>query len=249
MTTLVTGAAGTIGRSLAPRLAQAGLSLRLTDVTLIDEVPAGCEARSADLRDFAQVRAVTEGVAAVVHLGAIASEAPFPDIAEHNIRGSYHVLEAARRHGVARVVLASSNHVTGFYPCRHTVGPADPVKPDTFYGVSKATLEALGYLYARKHGLQVVCLRIGSFRDQPSHPRERATWLSPADAARLVRAALHAPLGEKRFLTTYGMSDNPDAWWTRHGWDTLGYQPRDTPDGDLPPPDLDDLQGGPFVDK
>lgn len=248
MTVLLTGAAGHIGGVLAPALAREGLDVRLTDVTPIDDVPAGCTARTADLREYDQVRALTEGASAVVHLGAIPSEAPFEDIMENNIRTAHNVLEAARQCGVSRVVLASSLHATGFYPGRETVRPADPVRPDTFYGVSKVTLEALGYLYARKCGLDVVCLRIGSFEAEPSGSRHRATWLSYDDAVRLVLAALRGPLPDERFLVTYGVSDVPESWMSRDGWDIIGYEPQDVPYG-LSAPDPEELQGNPFTDE
>lgn len=250
MTVLLTGAAGHIGSVLAPALADAGHRVRLTDVTPIDDVPRGCEAGAADLRDFDQAMAVTDGASAVVHLGGIPHEAPFPDIADNNIRTAHNVLEAARQCDVGRVVLASSIHVTGFYPARETVGPDDPVRPDTFYGVSKVALEALGYLYARKCGMEVVCLRIGSFEAEASAPRHRATWLSYGDGARLVLASLRAALPddpEGRFLIAYGTSDVPEPWMSRAGWDVLGYEPQNVPYG-LPAPDLDDVHGGPFAE-
>jgi uronate dehydrogenase len=101
-------------------------------------------------------------VDAAVHLAGIPDEDTFERILDVNVRGSYHVLEAARRQGCSRVVLASSAHVTGFYPTRQRIGPEVPVRPDSYYGVGKAFVENLGRLYADKHGLQVVCVRIVS---------------------------------------------------------------------------------------
>ena len=47
-------------------------------------------------------------------------------------------------------------------------------RPDSRYGVSKVFGEAVGALYADKHGLGVTCLRIGNFGDVPlDQPRER----------------------------------------------------------------------------
>lgn len=246
MTVLLTGAAGRVGSVLAPAFTREGLNVRLTDATPIDDVPPGYERTAADLRDFEAVRAVTTGVSAVVHLGAIPCEARFPDIMDHNIATTYNVLEAARQCRVRRVVLASSIHATGYYPAGATVRPDDPVRPDTFYGVSKVTLEALGYLYARKCGLEVVCLRIASFEREPSAPRHRATWLSHGDGVRLFLAALRAELPEKRFIVAYGTSDVPESWLSREGWDVLGYEPRDVPKG-LATHDSDEVHGGEFA--
>ena len=41
---------------------------------------------------------------------------PFDEIAGPNLHGVFHVFDACRRHGVARIVYASSNHATGMYP-------------------------------------------------------------------------------------------------------------------------------------
>src|SRR5215470_6984627 len=67
-------------------------------------------------------------------------------------------VEAARRRGVERVVFASSNHAIGYYPRQRRIGTHDPVRPDSRYGVSKAFGEALGALYAYKHGLRVTSI-------------------------------------------------------------------------------------------
>ena len=52
-----------------------------------------------------------------------------------------------RRHRTRRIVFASSNHVTGFYRQDEVITPKDPVRPDGFYGLSKAFGENLAQLY------------------------------------------------------------------------------------------------------
>jgi nucleoside-diphosphate-sugar epimerase len=48
------------------------------------------------------------------------------------LKGAWHnVFEAARRHGVKRIVFASSNHALGFYPRRRRIGIEAPVRPDS----------------------------------------------------------------------------------------------------------------------
>ena len=91
-----------------------------------------------------------------------------------NIIGCYNLFEAARRKKVKRVVFASSNHAVGFYPRQRKIGTDEPVRPDSRYGVSKAFGEALGALYAYKHGLRVTCIRIGNFADAPVDLRRLA---------------------------------------------------------------------------
>ena len=121
---------------------------------------------------------------AVVHLAGHLRRVDLAGDRHANIEGTYCALEAARRAGVSRVVLASSNHATGYTP-RPGGGllrEADaPPRPDTYYGVSKVTMEALGSLYADRYGLDVVCLRIGSAFAEPTTTRHLSTWLSPAD--------------------------------------------------------------------
>jgi uronate dehydrogenase len=198
-----------------------------------------------------------EDVDAVIHLAAVASEAPFDEILSGNITTTYSLFEGARRAGVRRVVFASTNHVIGFYPRGETVGPDDPVRPDTFYGVSKAFGEALGRLYADKYGLEVVCLRIGSFAERPTTTRQLSIWLSPRDCVQLVRCSLDAPA--VGFTLVYGVSANTRSWWEDDAAASLGYRPQDDaeqfaaqieePSPGAPSRLGERLQGGSFVEE
>ena len=117
-------------------------------------------------------------------MAGISGESTWPAIRHANIDGTYCALEAARLAGVPRVVLASSNHATGYTPRPGSglLTEADaPPRPDTYYGVAKVTMEALGSLYADRYGLDVVCLRIGSAFAEPTSTRHLSTWLSPSD--------------------------------------------------------------------
>ncbi len=218
MHVLITGAAGRIGTVLRAGLDE-DFDLRLTDVVAVDD---GAFV-AADLSDAGAVDRVVAGVDAVVHLGAVPDEAPFADIAGPNLHGAFHVFDAARRHGARRVVYASSNHATGMYPVGAPLDGSQPPRPDGIYGASKVWGEALGRMFAERFGLEVVCLRIGSFRERPTERRELATWLSHGDAVRLVRAALTAP--HVGFEIVYGVSRNTRAWWPLTG--ALGYDPQD----------------------
>src|SRR5690606_25821564 len=110
-----------------------------------------------------------------------------------------------RRAGVTRLVLASSNHAVGFHP--RSAGTAPDYlfpRPDTYHGVSKVTLEALGSLYADRYGMDVVCLRIGYCGPRPLGRHGLGTWLSPDDCANLVESCLSAPA--PAFLAVRGVS-------------------------------------------
>ena len=62
-----------------------------------------------------------EGADAVIHLGGISIEKPFEQLVGPNLAGTFNVFEAARLAGASRVVFASSNHATGFYPVQRTL--------------------------------------------------------------------------------------------------------------------------------
>ena len=122
-------------------------------------------------------------------------------------------------------MLASSLHVTGFYQARDHIGPNVPPRPDSFYGVGKACGENLGRLYADKHGLEVVCVRIGTVANQPTAPRHLSTWLSPGDTVELFYRCLVAP--DVGFTLVYGASANQRGWWDLTAAERLGYRPVD----------------------
>jgi uronate dehydrogenase len=150
-------------------------------------------------------------------------EGPWVSILQANIIGCYNLFEAARRKGVERVVFASSNHAVGFYPRHRRIGTDVTVRPDSRYGVSKAFGEALGALYADKHGLRVLCVRIGHVLDAPIDKRRLAIWISPEDLVQLVRIGLEHP--DLRYEIFYGASHNERAWWDNARAYAYGYRP------------------------
>lgn len=222
---LITGAAGLIGNALRKALRGAYPLLRLSDIRPLMAPESGEECVRADLHDFAAVAAAMRGIDCVVHLGGVPREGPWEVVLDANIAGTYNVFEAARLAGVKRVVFASSNHVVGFYRAGRTVGTDEPPRPDSRYAVSKVFGEALGRLYADKHGMSVACLRIGSFRERPQDARQLATWVSPRDMAQLVRCAIDAP--QYSFIVLYGVSANTRSRWGNPVATGIGYQPQD----------------------
>jgi uronate dehydrogenase len=246
MKVLITGAAGRIGTVLSRGLEH---ELRLSDIV----EPDGLEHEfvRADLTDQAQVDRAVAGVDAVVHLGAVPDEAPFDEIAGPNLHGVFHVFDACRRHGVARIVYASSNHATGMYPVGEPLTESVVPRPDGLYGASKVYGEALGRMYAEKFGLEFVALRIGTFTERPPDRRALATWLSHGDCVRLVDAALTAP--DVGFTIVYGASANTRRWWPLDdAARRIGYEPQDDAEAyadgleDGPPYDR---QGGPNTER
>ena len=253
---LLTGAAGGLGRELRRRLGAHCRSLRLSDIADLGPAAPGEELCPADLADAGAVLALLEGVDAVIHLGGVSTEQPWDAVLPANIVGTYNLYEAVRRHGVRRVVLASSNHVTGFYRQDETIAAGAAPRPDGLYGLSKAFCEDLAQLYFDRHGIETASLRIGSSFPAPRDRRMLATWLSHDDLERLVVAALTAPaIGH---TVVYGVSANPRTWWDNAPARHLGFAPKDSSapwaeqlERAEPPPDPTDpaqvYQGGAFV--
>ena len=223
---LMTGAAGGVGQRLRKLLAPVYPGLRLSDIKTPPDLAPGETFVAADLAVLDQVEAAVDGMEGIVHLGGHSVEGPWETILQANIVGCYNLFEAARRKGVKRVVFASSNHAVGFYPRHRRIGTDVTVRPDSRYGVSKAFGEDLGNLYAYKHGISTMCIRIGSSFPEPKDRRMLATWLSYDDLERLVLAALGAP--RVGHTVVYGMSDNATTWWDNSRARHLGFRPQDS---------------------
>jgi uronate dehydrogenase len=223
---LITGAAGKMATLVNPLLVQADRTLRLLDVREPSPI-AGAEVVLGSVLDRPLLDSAMAGVDAVIHLAGQPSEADWPRILSLNIDGTQSVLDAARRNRVGRVVLASSNHAVGFFSRPPDGDAPDGLvpQPDTYYGVSKAAVEALGSLYHDRYGMDVVCVRIGSCLAEPRDVRMLSTWLSPADCARLFEATISAPA--PGFQVVWGVSANTRRWWSLDAARALGYQPAD----------------------
>ena len=225
MRVAITGAAGAIGRALVPGLTTAGHHVRGID-RVAPEEPWADRVVVADLAtDDDALASVVADADAVVHLAAIARETDFDTALDTHLRLTHRLLAHAHASGVGRVVYASSNHAVGFTPRADLVTDAERPRPDTFYGFGKIAAEALCSLYHDWYGIEIACLRIGSFRARPTTRRHLATWLSPADAVRLVDACLTAP--ELGFAVLYGISGNTRAWWDLAPARAIGYDPQD----------------------
>src|SRR6202030_3140898 len=110
----------------------------------------GEEIAPANLKDFQAVDAIMQGVDYVVHLGGISVEDSWEKILPNSIAGTWNVFEAARRHGVRRVVYASSHHAVGYYRRARFIDQTVTPRPDGPYGVSKVFGEAVGRMVADK---------------------------------------------------------------------------------------------------
>ncbi|TLX52730.1 NAD(P)-dependent oxidoreductase [Stutzerimonas nosocomialis] len=224
---LLTGAAGGLGKVLRESLRPYASIIRLSDIAPMAPAEGDHEeVVPCDLSDKAAVHALCEGVDAICHFGGVSVERPFEEILEANIRGVFHIYEAARRHGIKRVVFASSNHVVGFYKQTEKIDASAPRRPDGYYGLSKSYGEDMASFYFDRYGIETVSIRIGSSFPEPQNLRMMSTYLSYRDLTNLIGRSLFTPgVGH---TVVYGMSNNRDVWWDNHMAAHLGYEPQDS---------------------
>ena len=225
---LLTGASGALGRVLAKALGAASWTVRLTDIVPFpDPLPAKAVFTRADLNDGVAILRLAEGCGMILHLGGVSVERPFEEVIGANIRGLYHIYEAARREG-ARVLFASSNHSIGFHERSEALDDDCQFMPDGYYGLSKAYGELMGRMYWYKHGVENVNVRIGSCFPEPVDARMLSTWLSYAD---LTRLAMRATLAEKTgSCVIWGASANSRTYWRHDSRQALDWLPQDSAD-------------------
>jgi uronate dehydrogenase len=229
---LITGAAGRIGQVMREGLKER-YDLRLMYHRTVLPAEEGEEVFVSSITDLEKLEEVVDGVDAIVHMaGDPRVEAPWEAVLEANIKGVYCLYEAARRRGVRRIVFASTNHVTGFYEQEGIyTTPGMVERPDSYYGASKAFGEDLGRYYVDAFGLEVLCLRIGSFQPdkavvERASDRILSTWLSHRDCLQLVWRSIETT--EVKFGIFYGISGNTRAYWDiQNARDLLGYDPED----------------------
>ena len=253
---VLTGAAGRLGSYLRGPLCKFADELVSTDLAdSIDNLNVNERYQKADLSKLDEVEALMDGADMVVHFGAIADEAPFDDILSSNIIGAYNVWEAAYRHGVKRVVYASSIHAVGMHKRQDFIGIDAPHAPDSFYGLAKCFAEDLGKMYWDKRGIEAVCLRILSCANV-TNTRALGSWLSYDDLIQLVERAVDTPT--TGFSIIYGVSNNDRAPVDNSKASYLGYRPKDNAEqfaekilAEAEPADCTDAgqmhQGGPFA--
>ena len=177
-TCLVTGAAGFIGSHLVESLLESGIRVigldnfdpyydrALKTTNLASAIASSSFVfREGDIRDETLVASLFDEYApnCVVHLAAKAGVRPsVQEPAEYmdvNARGTAVLLEAARQHGVERLVFASSSSVYGggnTLPFQEDQPVATPLSP---YAASKIAGEAACHAHHHLYGMPVICLR------------------------------------------------------------------------------------------
>lgn len=224
---LLTGANGKVARQVRPHLARLCTELRLTDIVPFEAGQSNESVHVADLADTRALPALTRGVDAIVHFAGYPREADWSVLVDANLRTAIHVWEAALAAGVRRIVYASSNHAVGYYARSERIDGRAPPRPDSRYGVSKVFMEALASLYADKHGLRAMGVRIGYCGPEPTEARMLSHWVHPDDLAQLIELGLTADFHHE---IVYGVSANSATWYDNRRAEALGYRPRHSAD-------------------
>jgi UDP-glucose 4-epimerase len=167
-TVLVTGGAGFIGSHIVDQLIEAGYPVLVLDnlhTGKRENVHPQARFFEVDLRDAGAVEEVvaSERPAIVSHQAALANvrESLTDPVGyvDNNISGTLNLLEAARKHGVRRVLFASTGgaiYGEVEQPPATEAHPAHPLDP---YGASKLACEHYLFLYRHNYGLHYVSLR------------------------------------------------------------------------------------------
>lgn len=239
---LITGAAGGVGKAVVRALAARGHRVTGLDRLASPDVDHSIE---ADILDRDAVAEAARGQDAIIHLAATPDEADFVDaLLEPNVRGLYHVADAARANGVGKLVLASSVQVVTGHALGGGLGRAttlaDGPKVINHYALTKLWLEDLGDMYARVYGLAVIACRLGWLPRSPSHAEELAAasgfdvYLSHRDAGRFFTACIETPMDPHDFEIVFATS-RPQKHYRvdpAPARELLGFEGEDTwPDG------------------
>jgi uronate dehydrogenase len=198
----VTGSAGRVGQHLCKLLGRK-YAIRPLDIQ--------GEERSVDLTDRQTTIKELEGVDAIVH-SAIASSRtigaePLSEeqnvafqylMLDVNVKGTYHVFEAARLLKIPRVVFLSSLTVALGSEDDLGLEPHKPPCPTNFYAATKLFGEQLGAVYHRQYGIDVIILRLGQpfplglpiEEEWKKEWKSYSLFLTQTDIARAVEAAL-----------------------------------------------------------
>lgn len=200
MKILITGAAGRLGRGVRQAAAREH-ELVLFDQS--DKVTAD-GGICAQMTDRQAVHNAAAGCDAIIHTaamhGAFRGKRSNAEFIQTNVLGTEYLFEAALKHGVKRLAIASSMEVLiGVDWAAYGTAVVDeslPPRPDWIYSVTKQQIEILGSLYARHHGLEVVQLRYMAFGDMSTEKlglNLLARYLSVEDAGRATLLAVTRP--------------------------------------------------------
>ena len=215
----MTGGAGFIGSHLVEALLKRGHRVRI-----LDNLSTGSANNVApmmalgefdfvhgDVRDLPTVERAMDGIEVVFHEAALPSvprsvREPLTTNA-HNVTGTLHVLDAAHRAGVRRVVYASSSSVYGDRresPKHEEHRPA-PISP---YGASKAAGELYAKAWTATYGLETVGLRYFNVFGPRQEPNSDYAAVIPRFITRALKQVPLEIYGDGRQSRDFTYVDN-----------------------------------------
>lgn len=249
---LVTGLNGVVGQALFPALKDR-YEVSALSRSGVKDLPKE-RVFKADIANIESLFEAMRGVDVVLNLAAGGGQSSAEGMAagwdvmlRDNIIGAYNVLEAAKRAGVKRVILASSGAVANGYELEEPykslvsekvlpipeswtmVSEYSEPKPVSLYGVTKLFGEDLGRYYAATSAMSVINLRISyCLREDAAGPgRGQANWASHRDLQQLTQLCIEAP-PEIKFDIFWATSDNRKLFRDNaHAKRVLGYRPQD----------------------
>jgi len=170
MNVLVTGGSGTIGSYILRELLHAGHAATCY-ARKTPPLVEGVSFFAGDIMDQDHLAQACRGCDAIVHLAAVPGprRATPEQLLSINVIGTVHVLEAAVRNEIRKVVFASSGAAAGFTFAKNTMVPRylpideeHPAEPQDEYGLSKLLGEITCKRYSDAYGMQTLCLRINN---------------------------------------------------------------------------------------
>lgn len=195
MRVLVTGAFGWTAISIIQTIKQAGhevLGLDLPTAICPDQTrPLLSTVIVGDIANFDSINLAVESVDAVVHLAIAIKDAAYqnPDIPfSVNVKGTYNLCEAARRHGIERIVLMSSaavhlKHRKG-QKMQATTDWKSSYDQDHLYDLTKRLQEEIAKDFCETHGMNIIVLRAGHIVDGRLEVDPNGRHLSTIDYCR-----------------------------------------------------------------
>jgi UDP-glucose 4-epimerase len=184
MRILVTGGAGFIGSQTVDALVAAGTH----DVAVVDNLSAGkrdqinprARFHQAEIRDAAEVARIvaSEQPEVLLHFAAqmdVRRSVADPVFdAQVNLVGFLNLMEAARQHGLRRVVFSSTG---GAIYGEQDTFPADeshPCRPVSPYGVAKFSTESYLFFYRAQYGIEYAAMRYANVYGPRQDPHGEA---------------------------------------------------------------------------
>jgi len=205
---LLTGATGTVGSALLPRLVATGEPLRclVRDPRRLGPERVRVQIALGDLADPPSFRNAMRGVHTVVHLAATMRDTDGGSIEELNGIATWRMVEAAQRAGVRRFVFFSGLGASPHHRTRllRSKALAERIVLDS--GLAAATVFAPSIIYAPGDPWLTILDRLALLPVMPMSGRGRALYqpIWAADVADCVMAVLAAPDGPARRVELAG---------------------------------------------